>query len=160
MANLLEEQIGSALRERGLKIALAESCTGGLAGSRITDMPGSSDYFLGSLVAYAYDAKANLLDVSWNTLNTYGAVSQETVLEMARGARSAFGADIAVSISGIAGPGGGLPAKPVGTVWLGLVAPNGEWARMFQFSGSRVQVKAASADAALQFVSDYLQGMV
>ncbi|MBE7534853.1 MAG: CinA family protein [Anaerolineales bacterium] len=160
MANLLEEQIGSALRERGLKIALAESCTGGLAGSRITDMPGSSDYFLGSLVAYAYDAKANLLDVSWNTLNTHGAVSQETVLEMARGARSAFGADIAVSISGIAGPGGGLPAKPVGTVWLGLVAPNGEWARMFQFSGSRVQVKAASADAALQFVSDYLQGMV
>ncbi|OQY91259.1 MAG: hypothetical protein B6D38_01275 [Anaerolineae bacterium UTCFX1] len=160
MANLLEEQIGNALRERGLKIALAESCTGGLAGSRITDMPGSSDYFLGSLVAYAYDAKANLLDVSWNTLNTYGAVSQETVLEMARGARSAFGADIAVSISGIAGPGGGLPAKPVGTVWLGLVASNGEWTRMFQFPGSRVQVKAASADAALQFVSDYLQGMV
>ncbi|MEB2334051.1 MAG: CinA family protein [Anaerolineaceae bacterium] len=160
MANLLEEQIGNALRERGLKIALAESCTGGLAGSRITDMPGSSDYFLGSLVAYAYDAKANLLDVSWNTLNTYGAVSQETVLEMARGARSAFGADIAVSISGIAGPGGGLPAKPVGTVWLGLVASNGEWTRMFLFPGSRVQVKAASADAALQFVSDYLQGMV
>lgn len=160
MANLLEEQIGNALRERGLKIALAESCTGGLAGSRITDMPGSSDYFLGSLVAYAYDAKANLLDVSWNTLNTYGAVSQETVLEMARGARSVFGADIAVSISGIAGPGGGLPAKPVGTVWLGLVASNGEWTRMFQFSGSRVQVKAASADAALQFVSDYLQGIV
>ncbi len=160
MANLLEEQIGNALRERGLKIALAESCTGGLAGSRITDMPGSSDYFLGSLVAYAYDAKANLLDVSWNTLNTYGAVSQETVLEMARGARSVFGADIAVSISGIAGPGGGLPAKPVGTVWLGLVASNGEWTRMFQFSGNRVQVKAASADAALQFVSDYLQGIV
>ena len=155
---MLEEQIGIALRERGWKIAFAESCTGGLVGDRVTNVAGSSEYFLGSLVAYAYEAKANLLGVSWKTLNTYGAVSKETVLEMARGARKIFQADITASISGIAGPGGGTDSKPVGTVWMALAAPNGEWTRQFLFPGSRTQVKAASADAALQFVLDYLEG--
>ena len=158
MDHSLETQMGTLLHERGLKIAFAESCTGGLVGNRVTNVPGSSEYFLGSLVAYAYEAKANLLGVSWDTLNTRGAVSKETVLEMARGARTAFQADIAVSISGIAGPGGGTPSKPVGTVWLALAASDGEWAREFHFSGNREQVKAASADAALQFVLDYLDG--
>lgn len=157
MSDSLEAQMGSILRARGLKIAFAESCTGGLLGNRVTNVPGSSEYFLGSLVAYAYEAKANLLGVSWDTLNTHGAVSQETVLEMARGAQRGFQADIAVSISGIAGPGGGTPTKPVGTVWLALVAPEGEWTRQFHFSGSREEIKAASADAALQLVLDYLQ---
>jgi len=158
MDNSLEIQMGTLLRERGLKIAFAESCTGGLVGNRVTNVSGSSEYFLGSLVAYAYEAKANLLGVSWDTLNTRGAVSKETVLEMARGARTAFQADIAASISGIAGPGGGTPSKPVGTVCLALAASDGEWAREFHFSGDREQVKAASADAALQFVLDYLAG--
>ncbi|MCC6299940.1 MAG: CinA family protein [Anaerolineales bacterium] len=155
---VLETQIGIILRERGLKIAFAESCTGGLVGDRVTNIAGSSEYFIGSMVAYAYEAKANLLGVSWDTLNKYGAVSKETVLEMARGARKNFQADIAASISGRAGPGGGTESKPVGTVWMALTASDGEWTRSFLFSGNRTQVKAASADAALQFVLDYLLG--
>ena len=154
----LENLIGDLLRARGLKLATAESCTGGLVGDRITNIPGSSDYYLGGVVAYAYEAKVALLGVSWGTLAQYGAVSRETVLEMARGARKALGADIAVSISGIAGPGGGLPKKPVGTIWTGLSAPEGDWARIHLFNGDRTQNKASSAEAALKFLADYLQG--
>ena len=148
MANSVEVQIGHLLRKRELKLALAESCTGGLIGDRITNVPGSSEYFLGGIVAYAYEAKVALLGVSWDTLNTKGAVSQETVLEMARGARRILNTDIAVSVTGIAGPGGGTPEKPVGTTWIGLVAKEGEWTRLFQFSGNREQNKISSADAA------------
>src|ERR1044071_7943379 len=109
VSNSVEIQIGNLLHERGLKLVLAESCTGGLLGSRITDVPGSSEYFLGSVVAYAYETKVALLGVSWDTLNSKGAVSRETVLEMARGIRAAMKADIAVAVSGVAGPGGGMP---------------------------------------------------
>jgi PncC family amidohydrolase len=154
----LEVLIGDLLRARGLKLATAESCTGGLVGDRITNVAGSSDYFLGGVVAYAYEAKVALLGVSWGTLAQYGAVSRETVLEMARGARKVLGADIAVSVSGIAGPSGGLPNKPVGTTWLGLSAPEGDWARLHLFNGDRTQNKASSAEAALKFLVDYLQG--
>jgi PncC family amidohydrolase len=156
--NLLEMQVGVILRERHLTLALAESCTGGLVSDRITNVPGSSEYFIGGVVAYAYEAKAALLNVSWDSLNTVGAVSREVVLEMARGVRNALKADVATSISGIAGPGGGTPSKPVGTVCLALAAPEGEWTRVFHFSGDRVQIKAASADAALQLILDYLEG--
>ncbi len=152
----LETQIGNLLRERKLTLALAESCTGGLVSDRVTNVPGSSEYFLGGIVAYAYAAKVSLLNVSRETLNNFGAVSRETVLEMARGARTVLNADIAASISGIAGPGGGTDSKPVGTVWLALAASDGEWAREFHFSGNREQIKAASADAALQLILDYL----
>jgi PncC family amidohydrolase len=154
----LELQIGRLLHDRGLRLALAESCTGGLVGDRITDLPGSSEYFWGSVVAYAYEAKVALLGVSWDTLNTRGAVSPETVLEMARGARRVLATDIAVSISGIAGPGGGTLEKPVGTTWIGLVASDGEWTRQFQFAGDRQQNKSSAADAALQILRDYLLG--
>jgi PncC family amidohydrolase len=155
---LPEILIGKLLRERGLKLVAAESCTGGLIGSRITDVPGSSEYFLGSIVAYAYEVKASLLGVSWSILNTYGAVSRETVIAMAHGARKQLNGDIALSVSGIAGPGGGMPEKPVGTTWIGLVATDGEWASKFQFSGNRKQNKAFSADAALEMLLEYLQG--
>lgn len=157
MPNSLESQIGQLLHERGLKLVLAESCTGGLLGSRITDVPGSSEYFLGGVVAYAYEAKVDLLGVSWDTLNTQGAVSRETVLEMARGIRSLMKADIAVSVSGIAGPGGGTPEKPVGTTWIGLTAEDGEWAQIFQFSGDREGNKLSAVDAALRLLFAYLQ---
>jgi len=90
-------------------------------------------------------------------LNHTGAVSRETVLEMARGARQHLNSDIAISVSGIAGPGGGTPEKPVGTTWIGLVAPDGEWAQEFRFSGNRIENKSASASAALEMVLDYLQ---
>lgn len=160
MQTKLEIELGNLLRGRGLKLAAAESCTGGLIADRITDVPGSSDYFLGGIVAYAYEAKVALLHVSWDTLHAFGAVSRETVLEMARGARQALSADLAVSVSGIAGPGGGLPDKPVGTTWFGLVAPDGEWTRKFVWNGDRRLNKELSAEAALQFLMDYLNGNI
>ncbi len=153
----LEEEVGAIIRNRGLKLATAKFCTGGLLASRLTDVPGSSDYFVGGIVAYAYEAKVALLRVSWDTLHTYGAVSAETVMEMARGACHALGADLAISISGIAGPGGGLPNKPVGTTWFGLVTPEGEWSFLRQFDGDRVQNKAQASEAALQLLMEYLQ---
>jgi PncC family amidohydrolase len=158
VTNLLETQVGRLLHERGLKLVLAESCTGGLLGSRITDVPGSSEYFLAGVVAYAYEAKADLLGVSWDTLNTKGAVSRETVLEMARGIRDRMKADIAISISGIAGPGGGTPEKPVGTTWIGLVTSDGEWAKLLHFLGDREENKNSTVEAALNLLLDYLQG--
>jgi len=154
----LEIKIGKLLQQRNLKLSLAESCTGGLIGNRITDIAGSSEYFLGGVVAYAYEAKVALLGVTWNTLNLHGAVSQQTVTEMARGARKVLNTNIGVSVSGIAGPGGGTDEKPVGTTWIGLVADDGEWARWFHFSGGRIQNKNSAADAALQFLLDYLEG--
>lgn len=158
MNSTLETRIGELLRRQGRKIALAESCTGGLVSDRITDVAGSSDYFLGSVVAYAYQAKVDLLGVSWDTLNSHGAVSQEVVIAMAEGARSALKADFAAAVSGIAGPGGGTCAKPVGLVWIGLVAPDGKWAREFRCSGTRVENKTAFADEVLQMILEYLDG--
>ena len=154
----LEMRVGNKLTQRKLTIATAESCTGGLISHRITDVPGSSAYFMGGVVAYSYEAKAAMLHVTWETLNTKGAVSQETVLEMARGAVQALGVDIAVSVSGIAGPGGGTVEKPVGTTWVGLVTPDGEWARHFIWDGDREENKRYSSDAALDLVLDYLEG--
>jgi PncC family amidohydrolase len=154
----LEAKVGRLLHIRGLKVALAESCTGGLLADRITDVPGSSGYFVGGIVAYAYEAKVALLGVSWSTLRAHGAVSRETVLEMARGARTVLGADVAVSISGIAGPGGGLPDKPVGTTWIGLSWAEDDHAQLHKFDGDRRGNKELAADAALGMLLDYLEG--
>ncbi len=158
MTILLEELLRDLMRARGLTLATAESCTGGLVADRITNISGSSEYFPGGVVAYAYEAKVNLLGVSRETLNIFGAVSAETVLEMARGARRMFNADIGISVSGIAGPTGGLPEKPVGTTWFGLASSTGEWTRHFVWNGDRIQNKHDSSEAALQFVLDYLEG--
>jgi len=155
--NYLEVEIGRILQERKLRIGLAESCTGGLVGHRITNVPGSSEYFIGGVISYAYEAKVSILGVPWDILNTFGAVSQETVLEMARGAKKIFDVDIAVSISGIAGPAGGTVDKPVGTTWVALVADDGESAREFHFNGDREQNKMSSADGALEMLLNYLQ---
>ncbi len=160
MDTVPEILVGNILRERQLKLVTAESCTGGLIGSRITDVSGSSEYFLGSVVAYAYEVKVALLGVKWETLRAHGAVSRETVLEMASGARSRLNGDIAISVSGVAGPDGGTLEKPVGTVWIGLAAHEGEWAKEFHFSGNRQQNKSSAADAALQMVLEYLQGQL
>ena len=158
MNQTLEELLGDIFRQRKLTLAAAESCTGGLIADRITNVPGSSEYFYGAVVAYAYEAKVSLLNVSWDTLQAYGAVSRETVLEMARGTRNALKTDIAVSVSGIAGPGGGMPDKPVGTTWIGLSAPEGDWARKFVWEGDRLQNKTYSVEAALQLILDYMEG--
>lgn len=156
MSQPLEVAVGELLRQRGLRLAMAESCTGGLIGHRITNVPGSSDYYQGSVTAYAYEAKVRLLGVRWDTLEKFGAVSQETALEMARGVRKALGADIGVAVTGIAGPGGATPTKPVGLVWFGLSAPESEQAWCFQFAGDRIAVKEQSAETALRLLVDYL----
>ena len=160
MATVLEENLHNLILKRKLRLACAESCTGGLVSHRITNVSGSSEYFSGGVVSYSNEAKAGLLGVSWDTLNSVGAVSEETVREMARGARRTFDADIAVSISGIAGPSGGTPEKPVGTTWIGLSTKEGEWARHFVWDGDRERNKHYSSEAALQFVIDYLEGKV
>jgi PncC family amidohydrolase len=156
MAEILEEIIGQLLKQKGYKLAMAESCTGGLLGHRITNIPGSSDYYLGSITAYAYEAKERLLEVNHETLEKHGAVSEETVLEMARGVKNALAADIGLSVSGIAGPGGGMPLKPVGTVWIGLSTPTGDWAKKCLFNGDRIQIKEQTAETALTILLTYL----
>ena len=153
----LEVLVGELLRQRGLRLAVAESCTGGLIGHRLTNVAGSSTYYMGSVTAYAYEAKVRLLGVSWETLEQHGAVSPETVIEMARGVRTALAADIGLSVSGIAGPGGGTPEKPVGLTWIGLSSPWDEFARQFIWQGERIENKEHSAQAALQLLVDYLE---
>jgi len=158
----LEILLGPLLTRRGLRLAVAESCTGGLIGHRITNVPGSSEYYLGSVIAYAYEAKVRLLGVRWDTLNTYGAVSREAVLEMASGVRAALGTEIGLSVSGIAGPGGGTPEKPVGTTWIGLSAASHKLTESqslawhFVWSGDRLQNKEQSAEMALCLLVEYL----
>jgi PncC family amidohydrolase len=152
----LEVIVGQLLAERKLKLATAESCTGGLLGHRITNVPGSSDYFEGGIVAYSYEAKERLLGVHHDTLYEHGAVSAETALEMARGARKVFGTDIGIAVTGIAGPGGGLPGKPVGLVFIALSARSGERVERFVWDDDREGNKSRSAEAALEILGDFL----
>jgi PncC family amidohydrolase len=152
----LEVVVGRLLRQRGLRLAVAESCTGGLVGHLITNVPGSSTYYMGSVTAYAYEAKVRLLGVRWETLEKYGAVSKETVLEMACGVRRALAADIGAAVSGIAGPGGGTPDKPVGLTWVGISAAGVDEAWRFIWDGDRLQIKEQTAQAVLQSLADYL----
>ncbi len=153
----LEVEVGKLLSQHGWKLAAAESCTGGLIGHRITNVPGSSEYYLGSVTAYAYEAKVRLLGVSWDTLKRFGAVSQEVALEMARGVRQALAADVGLSVTGIAGPGGATADKPVGLTWVGLSAPQYDQSWKFIWQGDRLQNKELSAEAALQMLADYLK---
>ena len=121
MTNFNDETlVGDLLRRRGWSLATAESCTGGLIGDKITNVPGSSDYYLGGVIAYSNQIKLEQLGVQSATLEQFGAVSQETVIEMARGVRLRFRSDVGLSVSGVAGPGGGSPEKPVGLTWIGL----------------------------------------
>ena len=154
----LEVIVGKELRGEGLTLAVAESCTGGLIGHRLTNLSGSSTYYMGSITAYAYHAKVRLLKVKWETLETHGAVSDETVSEMALGVRRALSSDIGISVSGIAGPTGGTPEKPVGLVHFGLSSVKGIWATHQVFKGSRIKVKEQAADFALGYLKDYLEG--
>jgi len=153
----LAVELGRPLRARGLTLALAESCTGGLIGDLITDVPGSSDYFLGSAVTYAYRAKEHLLGVQHETLLAHGAVSAEIAAEMAQGARRVFGADIAVSVTGIAGPGGGMPGKPVGLAHIHLSAAGAEIDERHVWDSDRIGNKRLSAGAALRLLVRHLE---
>ncbi len=157
MSEKIEEMVGKLLTESKLTLALGESCTGGLIGHRLTNVAGSSVYFLGGIVAYSYEAKERLLEVKHNTLYEHGAVSAETASEMARGARKALGADIGISVTGIAGPGGGMPGKPVGLVYIALSARDVDRVEKFMWDGDREGNKALSAEAALSMLKEYLE---
>lgn len=153
----LETRLGALLREREQTICTAESCTGGLIASRLTDVPGSSTYMLGGIVTYSNNAKQNLLNVRQGTLLAYGAVSEATASEMALGAQERFGTDYALSVTGIAGPGGGSPEKPVGLTFIGLAKPDGTVeVQRYVWEGDRLANKQQSADAALQMLIDVL----
>src|SRR5512139_1206472 len=153
----LEVIVGQMLAERKLKLATAESCTGGLLGHRLTNVPGSSGYFEGGIIAYSYEAKERLLGVHHDTLYVHGAVSAETALEMARGARKTLGTDVGVAVTGIAGPGGGLPGKPVGLVYIALSARTYERVGHFVWNGDRESNKMQSAEAALAMLKEFLE---
>jgi len=149
---VLEEVVGRLLAESGLTVALAESCTGGLIAERITSVAGSSAYFLGAVVAYHNRIKERVLGVPADTLSRHGAVSRETAVAMAEGARRLTGADFGLGITGIAGPGGGTPAKPVGLVYIALAAEDGTCCREFQFPGRRRAVRQGAANTALNML--------
>ena len=153
----LAESLGRVLKEKGRTLSLAESCTGGLVSSLLTDVPGSSAYFLGTVVPYADRSKETLLGVQEETLKRHGAVSEETAREMARGARERFGSDLAAAITGIAGPDGGTPEKPVGTVFFAVVDREGrEKASKRFFGGDRAMVRRTSAMFSLEMIRRFL----
>ena len=153
----LAQQLGKCMTAKGLKLATAESCTGGWLAKIITDIPGSSAWFIGSVVSYSNEAKHSLLGVSEITLNEFGAVSGETVLEMSDGLFSHTEADIVVSISGIAGPDGGSDEKPVGLVWLSWgKRDKSVFATPFHFDGDREEVRKLSVKQALDNLLDLL----
>jgi nicotinamide-nucleotide amidase len=155
----IEEVVGDLLKSKRETLAVAESCTGGLISHMMTNVAGSSEYFLFSGVVYANEAKMNILGVSPDILDAHGAVSEETVTAMAEGARKAAGATYGIATSGIAGPGGGTDEKPVGTVCVGLATPDGVTARreIYPFGG-RLMKKQKFAAAALDLLRQYLLG--
>ena len=153
----LEEQLRDLYRAKELTIATAESSTAGLLASRITAVGGSSAYFIGGLVSYAYEAKESLLGVPHDMLLAHGAVSEEVAMAMARGARARLETDVAVSITGIAGPGGGLPQKPVGLHWVGLADADHVEARSFVFDGDRTHNRDCAAEEALRMLIEWAE---
>ena len=150
----LAERALAVLRRRGQTLAVAESCTGGLLGGALTAVPGSSDVFWGGVIAYADQAKRHLLGVEGDVLAREGAVSETTALAMARGMRERSGVDWSVSITGIAGPGGGTPEKPVGTVWLGLAGGGEARSELLELSGDRDAIRRETVRRALALLVD------
>lgn len=157
-AQPLEARVGELLLSAGQTLALAESCTGGLIGHRVTEVAGSSAYFLRGYVVYSNPAKQELLGVTAATLASHGAVSAQCAAEMAAGARERAGADLALAVTGIAGPEGGSPEKPVGTVWFGLAHAGGVLTEQKRFPGDRQMVKLQAAENALDLLRRHLEG--
>lgn len=156
-SDAIDAGIGALLIARGRTIATAESCTGGLVAARITGVSGSSAYFPGGIVSYSDAAKHRLLDVPALLLERHGAVSADVALAMARGARRKLGADIGIATTGIAGPTGATPTKPVGLVYIALAAEGVERCRRYLWNGDRLENVTASAEAALRLVRAYLE---
>ena len=149
-------KIGELLTEKNLTVACAESCTGGLLTSRLTDVAGSSAYVKGAVVSYTDEIKMNVLHVQADTLENFGAVSEQTAREMAANVRQILNANIGVSVTGIAGPGGGTPEKPVGTVYIGISGSDGVKVQKFNFGGTRTEIKEKAVDAALNLIKIYI----
>jgi PncC family amidohydrolase len=149
--------VGELLRAKQRKLALAESCTGGLIASLVTDVPGSSEYFLGCVVAYAYEAKELLLDVPHALLLQHGAVSEPVTRLLAQRVRVKLNADVAIGITGIMGPGGATATKPLGLTYVALSANDTDWVRKFVWTGDRLANKLDSARAALALLKEYLE---
>ena len=152
----LEQVVGDGLRAKGLKLAVAESCTGGLLSKRITDVPGCSDYYLGGVCSYANEVKMNVLGVRKETLDTVGAVSAETAEQMAAGVAKALGADIGVGITGIAGPGGGTEDKPAGLVYISVWYDGKFFTRKTNSSFGRDRVRMQAASTALDLIRRHI----
>lgn len=151
------EHAGHLLRQRGLTMSSAESCTGGLIGHLLTEIPGSSDYYRGGLISYSDDLKQSELGVDSATLEHHGAVSAQTCIAMAEGARKRYGTDLAIAVTGIAGPGGGSAAKPVGLTYVAVADAAGHEVQRHQWFGDRHANKVASAGAALALLVGRLQ---
>jgi len=156
----LEKALGKVLAARALSLATAESCTGGLIARRITDVSGASGYFEGGFVTYSNRAKTLLIGVPAGLIERHGAVSAETATAMARGAMNKLKADVAVAVTGIAGPTGGTPDKPVGTVFIAVATKAKTSVRRYHFTGTRSKIRKHSADEALALVLDHLEGRV
>ena len=152
----LAERIQETMIERNLKLATAESCTGGLIAYAVTEVAGSSDYFVGGIVSYSNELKEAELGVDAATLEHHGAVSAQTAVAMAQGARARYGADVAVSVTGMAGPGGGSPSKPVGLTYIAVADEAGHDVRRFVWDGDRHGNKMSSAREALTIVLERL----
>ena len=152
----LEEKIGSLLRQKGLTLGVVESATGGLISHRLTNVPGSSDYYKGSVTAYSNEAKVSVVGVKKETIDQYGSVSSQVAEEMADGGRKVLGVDICLADTGIAGPSGATSGKPVGLFYLGLSHQGGTYSRKHNFQGDREQNKQSTAEAALGWLKEYL----
>lgn len=153
----LAEVLGAELKKRGLTVVTAESCTGGLVAKRLTDVPGSSDYFLGGVVSYSNELKTRLLGVDPDLLSRYGAVSEQVARAMAEGAAARFGADCSIATTGIAGPGGGTPEKPVGLVYIATRVQHQTQVRRFVMFGDRADIRERTAQTALDLLRRQLR---
>jgi PncC family amidohydrolase len=154
----LATRLQAVALEQGVTVGTAESCTGGLVGHALTAIPGSSDYYLGGVISYSDVLKRTLLGVPDEVLERHGAVSPEVALAMARGARERLGCDFAVSVTGVAGPGGGSEAKPVGLTWVAAAGPAGHDVQRYRWNGDRTANKERSAEAALQLLLALIEG--
>ncbi len=153
----IEEEVGSYFIQAGMTLATAESCTGGLIAHRLTNVSGASAYFLGSVVAYHNSVKHALLGVPEDVLAAHGAVSEETAWDMAEGVRRLIGATYGLAVTGVAGPSGGSPEKPVGLVFLAVAREDGTAVIRRQFSGTREEIKAQTAETAIKLLLEYFE---
>jgi len=152
----LEKLIGDLLRERGWTLSIAESCTGGLVCDRITDVSGSSDYFMGGMVNYSNESKAKHLGISLDYIRKHGAVSPQVAKKMAQGVRKTFNTTFGLSTTGVAGPTGGTRRSPVGRVLIGIASGKRTWVKKLDFKGNRREIKEKATERSLEFLYEIL----